>query len=196
MQVCRRGRQLAVLGQWPRGQSTSALPGRGGRSSVFLGRQYEVACQRLLRTIGIDSRLMGGPNDGGVDLQGAWYIGLGGGDARDDAGCPVSLGPIPVVAQCKYIAKDCPPVYVRELEGTLGRWAGTVGLLIASHSASRACVETIFMSPMPLLFLHYDMERVRKAVTNAALHRRLPDLVIGSRHVEGGLVEPIFMVKG
>lgn len=52
------------------------------------------------------------------------------------------------------------------------------------------------MSPMPLLFLHYDMERVRKAVTNAALHRRLPDLVIGSRHVEGGLVEPIFMVKG
>lgn len=162
-------------------------------------------CQRLLRTIGIDSRLMGGPSDGGVDLQGSWYLGPSASGTDGRAGASSVGGPkqqpltpssaVPVIAQCKYITKDCPPAYVRELEGTLGRWSDSVGLLISSRAASRACVEAIFMSSAPLLFLHCDVERVRKAVANAALHRRLPALVIASRHVEGGLVEPVFMVK-
>lgn len=175
-----------------------------------------MACQRLLRTIGIDSQLVGGPSDGGIDLQGSWYLRPSEDDTTntsDDIPPPLpqsdqpspsppsssssspSPSEVPVIVQCKYITKDCPPAYVRELEGTLGRWSGSVGLLISSQVASKACVEAISMSSAPLLFLHYDTDRVRKAVANVALHRRLPTLIIASRHVEGGLVEPVFMIK-
>lgn len=200
-------RQSVALGpSLLRQLSGPALPRRGTQSSVFLGRQYEMACQRLLRTIGIDSRLMGGPSDGGIDLQGSWCLepradetstGTGGSSvSQPDRHSFLPSPKVPVIVQCKYITRTCPPAYVRELEGTLGRWPGSIGLLISSKVASRACVEAISISSAPLLFLHYDTDRVKKAVANAALHRHLPTLVIASRHVEGGLVEPVFMIKG
>jgi hypothetical protein len=77
---------------------------------------------------------------------------------------------------------------VRELEGTV---ESGVGVLIAAEGASRAAVERMTVSETPLIFLRFDMVRLRSAFVNKALQRLVPKLVVGSRHVNGN-VEPAF----
>jgi hypothetical protein len=132
----------------------------------------------MLRTIGISSRLVGGASDGGVDLVGEWHL----------------QPSISIIAQCKNISRACPPAFVRELEGTLSKSPkGTTALLIASTAASRASVEAMMESTAPLLYLYWDMVRLKSAFMNAALQSRLPQLCIGVRHVAGD-VEPAFFI--
>lgn len=141
-----------------------------------IGRRYEEACQSMLRLIGISLRHVGGRSDGGVDLTGYWHL---------------EEPPHPIIVQCKYIRRDCPPMYVRELEGVVAREKDTVAVLVSSSPASRASIETLAQSPWPMLFLHYDMVKLRKAFANTSLQRRLPRLIVGSKHVDGD-VEPAF----
>lgn len=151
----------------------------GEQSYAFLGRKYEEACQAMLRDIGVDARLVGGASDGGIDLCGQWHLEEG--------------NPISVVAQCKNIpSRPCPPVYVRELEGVVSRMkTATVAMLICSSDAGKAAIESIRLSSTPILFLLYDMVRLKKALCNAALQKHLPRLRIASRHTPYG-VEPVF----
>ena len=165
-----------------------AIVRRGEESYSFLGRAYEEACGQVLAQIGISLRQIGGSGDGGIDLQGHWHLG-------EES--------VPVIAQCKRISRTCPPIHVRELEGTLGKRVGEgVALLVASSPASTACIAAVMESRLPLLFLHLEesdegdsSHLLRKAFGNAALQKRLPALLIGSRHHAGGRVEPIFYCK-
>lgn len=154
----------------------SILAKTGEQSHASLGRRYEERCQTMLRTIGITTRHVGGCSDGGVDLCGHWHL----------------SPPLSVLVQCKYLKRACPPSHVRELEGTVG--GEGIGVLVAMEGASRASIERMTISKVPMMFLHYDMVRLRSAFVNKALQRLVPNLVVGSKHVDGQ-VEPAFFIS-
>jgi hypothetical protein len=158
-----------------RQSSTTAKTGE--QSNASLGRRYEERCQTMLRTIGIATRHVGGCSDGGVDLRGSWDL----------------SPPLTVLVQCKYLRRACPPSHVRELEGTVSG-EGVLGVLISMEGASRASIERMAVSEVPMMLLHYDMVRLKSAFVNKALQRLAPKLVIGSKHVDGQ-VEPVFFIS-
>ena len=160
----------------------STRPPRTGQESFSaLGKRYEESCQGLLASLGLSTRLVGGASDGGVDLVGHWQL---------ETALTVS-----VVAQCKKIGRSCPPVYLRELEGTLTRHpAGTLGILLCSSAASKASLAALNGSPTPLAFIHFDAETLCSIVLNGAVQTLLPRLIIASRHVRGR-VEPVLFYR-
>lgn len=150
----------------------------GVHSHVAVGRRYEEACQVMLRTLGITTHHVGGALDGGIDLLGTWHL------------SPTLSTPI--LVQCKYIRRSCPPAIVRELEGAAARHVGTAAWLVGMAPASEASLQTMRESTTAMVYLWYDMARVRKAFVNSALMRRFPKLLVGSRHLHGE-VEPVFL---
>lgn len=152
----------------------------GVHSHVALGRRYEEACQTMLRTMAVTAHHVGGALDGGIDLLGTWHL------------APTLS--IPVLIQCKHLRRPCPPAVVRELEGAAARHPGAVAWLVGMTPASEASLETMRESSTPMVFFWYDMVRVKRAFVNSALMRRLPRLIVGSRHVQGD-VEPVFLYR-
>lgn len=154
---------------------------------MALGKRYELAAQQLLHSLGMDTRIVGGSQDGGVDICGHWPLSA------------TKSPPIPVIVQCKRIKQKagCPPSFLRELEGSLAvcRQEGTIGIMVCSLPASKSTMEAIVQSTRPLMYLHYDEVALRRAFVNGSLQRMYPRLVIASKHNSDGLVEPCFFYR-
>lgn len=157
----------------------------GSESYVALGRKYEELTQGLLDSLGIETRLVGGSQDGGIDLRGHWRLSK-------------SIAATPLIVQCKRIGRQagCPPSYLRELEGSLGLCGeNTLGVMVCSQPATKATSEAIMRSPKPIMYLHFDEIALRRAFVNGAVQRLIPGLVLATKHRTGGTIEPAFFYR-
>lgn len=152
-------------------------------SAVHRGRNFEEYTVRVLRHhLSMSLRHVGGKGDGGIDLQGWWW--LPSACFNPSAISTTSLGPLDrarvrVAAQCKAEEKKVGPNYVRELEGVVLRnsfahppgildtqkaYNSTadvmVGLLVSASPFTRASLLHAHSSPVPLMLLHLPQQRV------------------------------------
>ncbi|KAF8828138.1 uncharacterized protein C8R40DRAFT_1091962 [Lentinula edodes] len=105
------------------------------QSTVFRGTSFENRCLHLLEAhLGMVLRRVGGKEDGGVDLNGWWWLPHGAKDtdstlqlASSNTNDDVQSSAYPfkrirIIAQCKAEKKKIGPKYVRELEGVVWRY--------------------------------------------------------------------------
>ncbi|KAI0689350.1 hypothetical protein BC835DRAFT_259838 [Cytidiella melzeri] len=135
-------------------------------STVHRGTAYEQWSMRVLQScLSMSLIRVGGRADGGIDLQGWWWL-PSHHDAEDH---PSSRRRIRVLAQCKAEKKKIGPKYVREMEGVLHQFNSkadtdpstsnsrsdvTVGLFISSSPFSKLTLRRATSSSLPLALLH------------------------------------------
>lgn len=130
-------------------------------SAVHRGVEYEKLSMRILQNhLSMSLRRTGGKADGGVDLQGWWWL------PADEVTPHNHLNGhkrFRILAQCKRETKKIAPKYVRELEGVLYRHGimqedpklhPTIGMLISTSPFSKAATLHAHTSPLPLFLLH------------------------------------------
>lgn len=147
-------------------------------STVLKGVTFENKSLRVLRDhLSMSLRRVGGKGDGGVDLQGWWWL---------PAECLKHLGvdeltnerqeatrvAVRVLAQCKAEGKKIGPRFIREFEGTILRNSAylsanelydspnrsvrnaVVGLFASTSPFTKASILQAFSSPIPLALVH------------------------------------------
>lgn len=141
---------------------------RNQLSSVHRGVAFEKLSLEILQSqLSMSLQKVGGSSDGGIDLQGWWWLPP---SKRRLAPNPlpttwtgidgIERRRIRVLGQCKAEKKRMGPNYVRELEGVLGRHNSqpgrdpAVGLLISQSAFTRSTVLRAFSSHIPLFLLH------------------------------------------
>ncbi|KII91167.1 hypothetical protein PLICRDRAFT_76448, partial [Plicaturopsis crispa FD-325 SS-3] len=100
-------------------------------STVHRGVAFEQKCLQLLQQrMSMSLRRVGGKSDGGIDLQGWWWL-----PPLDRQGVTLADGGrrrLRVLAQCKAEKKKMGPNYVREMEGVLYRHMSPAPSFVAS----------------------------------------------------------------
>lgn len=125
-------------------------------STVHRGTAFEELSLRLLHEhLSMSLRRVGGKNDGGIDLQGWWWLPSSGSSST-------SPTRIRILAQCKAEKRKYGPKYVREMEGVLHRYLNVdsdpvVGLLISSSLFTKAALLRAHSSSAPLILLHIPL---------------------------------------
>ncbi|KAI0372069.1 hypothetical protein BV20DRAFT_964784 [Pilatotrama ljubarskyi] len=161
-------------------------------TAVMKGLRFEQRSLRLLREhLSMSLRRVGGKGDGGIDLQGWWWL------PAECLGYRVSFGrpPAPfrgrlrVVAQCKAEEKKIGPRYIREFEGTILRHSGRlsprddsqsqtgslsvrdalVGLFLSTSPFTKSSLLQAYSSPIPLALLHLPEPSVSEVQADATL---------------------------
>lgn len=140
-------------------------------SAVHRGVAFEKRSLNILQSqLSMSLQKVGGKSDGGIDLQGWWWLPFS--KRRKSASAPftwtgedgVSRRRLRVFGQCKAEKKKMGPNYVRELEGVLSRHNSqpgrdpSVGLLISESAFTRSTVLRAFSSQIPLFLLHLPPE--------------------------------------
>jgi hypothetical protein len=114
------------------------------RTTVEIGTAFEERARRIARAhLSMALTRVGGKSDGGIDLQGWWWLPVPTNGVVRDGDDTVTHGGrrrLRVIAQCKAEAKKLGPNYVRELEGVLFRLlhAPSPGAEASSISESRS----------------------------------------------------------
>ncbi|KAF8526521.1 hypothetical protein BU17DRAFT_28875, partial [Hysterangium stoloniferum] len=141
-------------------------------STTHIGTTFENRSLHVLQSqLSMSLTKVGGKADGGIDLQGWWWLPVPSDGAARDVLTWTSPGGIVrrrirVLGQCKAEAKKLGPRYVRELEGVLARYTtrrgdaqqANVGLVVSQSPFTRATVLCAFSSPMPLFLFHLPPE--------------------------------------
>ncbi|KAF8589123.1 hypothetical protein K439DRAFT_1333444 [Ramaria rubella] len=135
-------------------------------SAVHRGVAFEKRALSVLQSqLSMSLQKTGGKSDGGIDLQGWWWLPPSKRDPVSPATWKGTDGiarrRLRVIGQCKAEKKKMSPNYVRELEGVLGRHDSrqpTVGLLISQSPFTRSTVLRAFSSSIPLFLLHLPPE--------------------------------------
>lgn len=101
---------------------------------------------------------VGGKSDGGIDLQGWWWLPF----AQSAFTDPTHRQRVRVFAQCKAEKKKIGPKYIREMEGVLHRYLNDMDPLVAlfiseSHFTKEALLRTQ-SSSIPFFLLHLPSE--------------------------------------
>jgi len=141
---------------------------------------------------------VGGKHDGGIDLQGWWWIPstpseTSGSDRRRR---------IRVLAQCKAEKKKTSPKYVRELEGVLSRHktqdgrdntSPAMALFLSESTYTKATIIRAMSSHVPFLLLHMPpSDQDAEAETSAGVGSALwNDALSGTN----GLLKGMFDVR-
>lgn len=147
-------------------------------STVHRGNAFEERGLNILQDyLSMSIKRVGGKSDGGVDLQGWWWLPPTSNPATypPSKEHPSSVLPerrrLRVIAQCKAEKKKFSPNYVREMEGVLYRYlshrqsssserneAGTVyplvALLLSESSFTPSTLLRAHSSPVPFFLLH------------------------------------------
>ncbi|RPD65626.1 hypothetical protein L226DRAFT_237093 [Lentinus tigrinus ALCF2SS1-7] len=149
-------------------------------STVMKGTTFENRTLRLAREhLSMSLRRVGGAGDGGIDLQGWWWLppeclhetlraGL-----HADGATPATRLAIRVLAQCKAEVKKAGPRHIREFEGTIlrhsayltanegagaetlyGTRKAVIGLFASTSPFTKASLLQAYSSPIPLALLH------------------------------------------
>jgi len=145
-------------------------------SNVHRGRAFEKRSLALLEnSLSMSLRRVGGRSDGGVDLEGWWWLPplpTTSNSSAQSGYTGVSNGVegrrrIRVLAQCKAEKNKVGPKYVRELEGVLSRHSfgvappaipqqphtPVVALLLSQSAFTMAAVTCAFSSHLPFMLL-------------------------------------------
>ena len=108
---------------------------------------------------------VGGRNDGGIDLQGWWWLpGLGNVKGPQwESPDGIIRRRIRVLAQCKAEKKKLGPHYIREMEGVLARLKlggeePIVGVFVSQSPFTRSAILRAFSSSLPFFLLHLPPE--------------------------------------
>ncbi|KAH7345587.1 hypothetical protein B0J17DRAFT_43893 [Rhizoctonia solani] len=139
----------------------------GKLSSVVVGRAFEHRSLSLLQSrLSMSLTHVGARGDGGVDLQGWWWV------PHLDEGKDKQRRAIRVLAQCKALKSRLGPIHVRELEGaalvqqhsfvedtqdTLAtgvKQQELVAMIISLSGFTPGAVKRAMASPIPFLLLH------------------------------------------
>jgi len=112
-------------------------------------------------------RSVGGRSDGGIDLQGWWWLPIAHNQQRQR---------IRVFAQCKAEKKKIGPKYIRELEGVLHRLitptTPSVALFISESQFSKETLLRAHSSNIPFFLLHIPQaqnQTIGSVIWNPAL---------------------------
>ncbi|KIP09901.1 hypothetical protein PHLGIDRAFT_59943, partial [Phlebiopsis gigantea 11061_1 CR5-6] len=145
-------------------------------SSVRRGTEYEQESMRILQNgLSMSLRRVGGKADGGIDLQGWWWLPAENSSLYDH---PNGYRRLRVLVQCKRESKKLGPKYIRELEGVLHRYGATqssnedvtsppvVGMLISASPFSKMAITHAHSSPIPLVLLHLAVPEGTAPVTS------------------------------
>jgi hypothetical protein len=114
---------------------------------------------RLLQTnLSMSLSRVGGKSDGGIDLQGWWWLPFAPNAFID----PAYRQRVRVFAQCKAEKKKTGPKYIREMEGTLHRHFNdpnpVVALFISESHFTKEALLRMQSSPTPFFLLHLPSE--------------------------------------
>lgn len=131
-------------------------------STVHRGVAFEQRSLDILQShLSMSLRKVGGKSDGGIDLQGWWWL-----PPRSNGSAAVLTGQdgktrrrLRVFGQCKAEKKKMGPNYVREMEGVLHRHFATpdqpvVALLVSQSAFTRSTILRAFSSSIPFFLLH------------------------------------------
>ncbi|KAI0711304.1 hypothetical protein C8Q76DRAFT_797620 [Earliella scabrosa] len=148
-------------------------------STVLKGVTFENRSLRVLREhLSMALRRVGGKGDGGIDLQGWWWLpaeclGFAGlaGSQTSNATTSQRMA-VRVLAQCKAEEKKIGPRFIREFEGTVLRNSlyltategnavphhdvrnAAVGLFASTSPFTKASILQAYSSPIPLALMH------------------------------------------
>ena len=150
-------------------------------SAVLKGVSFEHRALNVLKEhLSMSLRRVGGKGDGGIDLQGWWWLPpaalirpLSSSDA-DPRGAHQDRTPVRILAQCKAEEMKIGPRYIREFEGAVLRYSaylasnqppptphGTcaprdpfVGMFTSTSPFTKASYLQAYSSPIPLTLLH------------------------------------------
>ncbi|CDO75003.1 hypothetical protein BN946_scf184965.g5 [Trametes cinnabarina] len=176
-------------------------------TTVMKGSNFEERSLGVLREhLSMSLRRVGGKGDGGIDLQGWWWLpveclslALSSSSILDS--CGAMRRRIRVIAQCKAEEKKIGPRYIRELEGTVLRhstnpmrmqtnlppqsgdptWDALVGMFISISPFTKASLLLAYSSPIPLALLHLPEEfsnHTPQAVDSAEYARDLTNFLL------------------
>lgn len=148
-------------------------------AAVHRGTAFEERSLKLLQeNLSMSLQRVGGKEDGGIDLQGWWWLPSA---AFVNNNQPIAPRRLRVIAQCKAEKKKTSPKYVRELEGVMLRFLALsaasgnaplydghtepgdipsavqfplVALLISESPFTRSTLLRAHSSPLPLFLLH------------------------------------------
>lgn len=166
-------------------------------STVHRGVAFEERALTTLSELSMSLRRVGGRNDGGVDLQGWWWLPasiFSDQKVYAEAGGGHNFGidlsgrrriRIRILAQCKSEKKKLGPNFVREMEGVLHRYIVSSSFKrphpysshIAGHDSSTDDVET-GASTLPAVAVLVSASEFTKAAVLSAMSSSLPILLI------------------
>jgi hypothetical protein len=143
---------------------------------------------------------VGGRDDGGIDLQGWWWLPV----ETDHTGMVCARKRIRVIAQCKAEKKKIGPNYVREMEGVLHRFnadaskTDTVGLFISMSPFSKLTVQRAQSSSLPLALLHmpFGPAQLTQAGEPEDAPQEIPPDAIGSMIFNAALAGTFGVLDG
>lgn len=148
-------------------------------SAVHRGGAFEAKCMRLLQDhFSMTLQRVGGASDGGVDLQGWWWLPTSAHAPHTDS--TTDHRRMRVLAQCKAEKKKIGPAYLREMEGVLHRCTvgvphaqpppaesaereqdtpaqnsyPTIGMFLSSSPFTKQALLRAHSSPFPFCLLH------------------------------------------
>ncbi|KZO98475.1 hypothetical protein CALVIDRAFT_511894 [Calocera viscosa TUFC12733] len=164
-------------------------------SAVHRGIAFEERSRRILQTyLSMSIRRVGGASDGGIDLQGWWWLpppatvsdpSASVGVLYTDAGEPRRR--IRVIAQCKAESKKMGPNYVREMEGVLHTLNATAAHLLAEREEGLVGTEPIPTVALLISQSNFTRSTLLRAMSSPLpfLLMYLPPLTLGAQQSEG-----------
>ncbi|KAH9941241.1 uncharacterized protein BXZ73DRAFT_98456 [Epithele typhae] len=152
-------------------------------SAVFKGTAFEERSRAVLRDhFSMSLRRVGGRGDGGIDLQGWWWLPAqcvnhghpSATHALPTPARPHDRVPVRVLGQCKAEARKVGPRHIREFEGTVLRLSAahplgvaaspgpgpgpspraSVGVFLSLSPFTLAALRQAYSSPVPLALVH------------------------------------------
>ncbi|KAJ3770185.1 hypothetical protein FB446DRAFT_176763 [Lentinula raphanica] len=173
-------------------------------STVFRGTSFEKRCLHLLEAhLGMVLRRVGGKEDGGVDLNGWWWLPDVVVNTDEPLQYPAAISPSPsgaddvlqlksdskpptfnrirIIAQCKAEKKKIGPKYVRELEGVVWRYmASEKNVHLRNFDQDLAGNEDTAVSkePTPVVAVFLSESPFTKSTILRAMSSRVPLLLI------------------
>ena len=152
-----------------------------------MGTEFEKLALEKLSSLQFELERVGGPNDEGRDLQGAWKL-------------PDGLN-LPTIVQCKRLNKKVGKIkffsrqkkkkvyisffegtsVIRELEGTLtNERTQKIGVLVSAEGFSSETISRVNKNKLPMILVTIEKEGVTLFKLNASAQKLVPKLVVGS----------------
>ncbi|KAF7800360.1 hypothetical protein EIP86_011610 [Pleurotus ostreatoroseus] len=149
---------------------------------------------------------VGGASDGGIDLQGWWWLPTSVGEPHSDN--PADNRRMRVLAQCKAEKRKIGPAYLREMEGVLHRYSvgapqalsssteqatpsqspyPIVGLFLSSSPFTKQAMLRVHSSPFPFCLLHLPEPEEIEANEDEAEQTNLGSIILNPTLAAGVL---------